>query len=114
MPSGTYPTGDLNAGQNVMTTILSTSTTQKITEGANGIALYTPTSGQPGFNNGTGAAPFSYEFISSVPEPTTMIAGALLLLPLGASTLRILRKNRRRNGRASRRFHFLVCHSGRS
>jgi hypothetical protein len=27
-----------------------------------------------------------------VPEPTTMIAGALLLLPFGASTLRILRK----------------------
>jgi hypothetical protein len=30
--------------------------------------------------------------ISTVPEPTTMIAGALLLLPFGASTLRILRK----------------------
>jgi hypothetical protein len=30
--------------------------------------------------------------LSVVPEPTTMIAGALLLLPLGASTLRILRK----------------------
>jgi hypothetical protein len=29
-----------------------------------------------------------------VPEPTTMIAGGLLLLPLGASTLRILRKSR--------------------
>jgi hypothetical protein len=29
-----------------------------------------------------------------VPEPTTMIAGALLLLPFGASTLRILRKRR--------------------
>ena len=29
-----------------------------------------------------------------VPEPTTMIAGALLLLPFGASTLRMLRKNR--------------------
>jgi hypothetical protein len=29
---------------------------------------------------------------SMVPEPTTMIAGALLLLPFGASTLRILRK----------------------
>jgi hypothetical protein len=28
----------------------------------------------------------------AVPEPTTMIAGALLLLPFGASTLRILRK----------------------
>jgi Protein of unknown function (DUF642) len=32
--------------------------------------------------------------VSAVPEPTTMIAGALLLLPFGASTLRILRKNR--------------------
>lgn len=29
-----------------------------------------------------------------VPEPTTMIAGALLLLPFGASTLRMFRKNR--------------------
>jgi len=33
-------------------------------------------------------------FDQTVPEPTTMIAGALLLLPFGASTLRILRKNR--------------------
>jgi hypothetical protein len=31
---------------------------------------------------------------SFVPEPTTMIAGVLLLLPFGASTLRILRRNR--------------------
>jgi len=31
--------------------------------------------------------------MSAVPEPTTMIAGALLLLPFGASTLRMLRKN---------------------
>jgi hypothetical protein len=30
-----------------------------------------------------------------VPEPTTIIAGALLLLPFGASTLRILRKQNR-------------------
>jgi hypothetical protein len=30
--------------------------------------------------------------IPGVPEPTTMIAGALLLLPFGVSTLRILRK----------------------
>jgi len=29
-----------------------------------------------------------------VPEPATIIAGALLLLPFGASTLRILRRNR--------------------
>ena len=32
--------------------------------------------------------------VTPVPEPTTMIAGALLLLPLGASTFRILRRNR--------------------
>jgi hypothetical protein len=32
--------------------------------------------------------------LAIVPEPTTMIAGALLLLPLGASTLRVLRRNR--------------------
>jgi hypothetical protein len=30
----------------------------------------------------------------TVPEPTTIIAGALLLLPFGVSTLRILRKKR--------------------
>jgi len=29
-----------------------------------------------------------------VPEPTTLVAGMLLLLPFGASTLRTLRKNR--------------------
>jgi len=31
---------------------------------------------------------------NAVPEPTTIISGALMLLPFGASTLRILRKNR--------------------
>jgi hypothetical protein len=32
--------------------------------------------------------------ITPVPEPTTIIAGALLLLPFGFSTLRIVRRNR--------------------
>ncbi len=32
--------------------------------------------------------------VSAVPEASTVFAGALLLLPLGASTLRVLRKNR--------------------
>ncbi len=32
--------------------------------------------------------------LTPVPEPSTMAAGALLLLPFGASTLRVLRKNR--------------------
>ena len=40
-------------------------------------------------NSGTDTQP-TY----AVPEPTTMIAGAMLLLPFGASTLRMLRKNR--------------------
>jgi hypothetical protein len=30
--------------------------------------------------------------LTPVPEPTTMVAGALLLLPFGASTLRMLRR----------------------
>jgi hypothetical protein len=30
----------------------------------------------------------------SVPEPTTLISGALLLVPFGVSTLRVLRRNR--------------------
>ena len=34
------------------------------------------------------------DMVTVVPEPTTMIAGALLLLPFGASTLRILRKKK--------------------
>jgi hypothetical protein len=40
-----------------------------------------------------------------MPEATTMIAGALLLLPLGASTLRMLRKLG---------FQILLHQSGRS
>jgi hypothetical protein len=32
--------------------------------------------------------------VALVPEPTTVLAGALLLLPFGASTIRFLRKNR--------------------
>jgi hypothetical protein len=36
----------------------------------------------------------SFTVFNAVPEPTTMIAGALLLLPFGASTIRFLRKNR--------------------
>jgi hypothetical protein len=35
------------------------------------------------------------QLVMVVPEPTTIIAGALLLLPFGASTLRMLRKSRK-------------------
>jgi hypothetical protein len=48
------------------------------------------------WDNGNSVIPASADFdsITVVPEPTTMIAGALLLLPFGASSLRILRKTR--------------------
>jgi hypothetical protein len=35
-----------------------------------------------------------FTVFNAVPEPTTMIAGALLLLPFGASTLRVLRNRK--------------------
>ncbi len=43
----------------------------------------------------TGAHPqHAQDQLAIVPEPTTVIAGALLLLPFGVSTLRFLRRNR--------------------
>ncbi len=32
--------------------------------------------------------------VTSVPEPSTIVAGALLLLPFGVSTMRILRRHK--------------------
>ncbi|MEI7941050.1 MAG: hypothetical protein WCK27_30620, partial [Verrucomicrobiota bacterium] len=47
----------------------------------------------PEIGGGTYSSPVNAEFLfTPVPEPTTMIAGALLLLPFGASTLRMLRR----------------------
>jgi len=37
---------------------------------------------------------YDFELAAPVPEPSTMIAGALMLLPFGASALRILRKEK--------------------
>jgi hypothetical protein len=64
--------------------------------------LWTATSTSAGiaaiYDNNTVAQgnDFAIDDISlvAVPEPATVIAGALLLLPFAASTLRILRKNR--------------------
>ena len=50
---------------------------------------YTDTWLKPNANNSQGLI---WNNTTPVPEPTTMIAGALLLLPFGASTLRILRR----------------------
>ena len=65
--------------------------------GASGSAVVPP--GTTGFYMGTmdgyGWANNTGSFdVTVVPEPTTCIAGALLLLPFGVSTLRGLRKNR--------------------
>jgi hypothetical protein len=59
--------------------------------------VYNLPQNQPTWGNPTGGR---VEFlgnmnVSAVPEPTTMIAGALVLLPFGASTLRVLRKQSR-------------------
>jgi len=62
--------------------------------GYTGFLLYPdPVSGQ---NSGPGedGEPPQELLIQSVPEATTIIAGALLLLPFGASTFRILNKRR--------------------
>ena len=45
------------------------------------------------FSYGADSGSATFDF-TPVPEPTTMIAGALLLLPFGASTIRLLRKTR--------------------
>jgi hypothetical protein len=46
------------------------------------------------FGNDFALDDISLTALTPVPEPTTMLAGALLLLPFGASTLRVLRKTR--------------------
>jgi len=46
-----------------------------------------------GSSTATGTLEGSF-YLTAIPEPTTLISGALLLLPFGASTLRILRRNR--------------------
>ena len=52
--------------------------------------------GQDAVQDGAGSGQSQEFFLlgTPVPEPTTMIAGALLLLPFGMSTLRMLRKSR--------------------
>ncbi len=51
--------------------------------GGNSFALYTPVSGQPGFNTSSSLGP-NYTFISDIPEPSacllTMLGGGLLLV----------------------------------
>jgi hypothetical protein len=99
-----YP-GNSALSSTALTAILKAANTVSLVEPTDGLIAYNPANyfvngeSAPGFNmsaqaGGTAATQFTYTFKSVVPEPTTMIAGALLLLPFGASTLRILRKTR--------------------
>jgi hypothetical protein len=61
--------------------------------GVERLVLYDPNNNDglvPGWNLTSGRQ----NQLAPVPEPTTLISGALMLLPFGASTLRILRRNR--------------------
>jgi hypothetical protein len=75
-----------------------------VTPGTSAMSLYSYTVLGNGGNNtlefvGTGTSDSLGAILDdvslvAVPEPTTLMAGALLLLPFGVSTIRILRKNR--------------------
>lgn len=77
----------------VVSQILTASTTVFIPENANGDAFYTPIgSSSPGFHliGNSAGTPFSYVFISDVPEPTTIaiMVTSLLLLALNKRGIR--------------------------
>lgn len=57
----------------------------------NSASLALPTSTDVGTAAGWFGANFQFTEVSAVPEPSTYIAGALLLLPFGAHTIRRLR-----------------------
>lgn len=78
-----FPKG-LNAGQT--SGILDIET--KLAPGFNPGQAFDETAGPWAPSSGANYVP------TPVPEPGTMVAGALLLLPFGASTLRIVRKHR--------------------
>jgi len=85
-------------GQNIMDNVF---THQQITMGngvqtVNGTAYVNINSTLP-FNRVVAtSSQYAFEFdnvaYSAIPEPTTLVAGCLLLLPFGASTLRLLRQ----------------------
>jgi hypothetical protein len=65
----------------------------------NGVVVGSPAQAWQWTDLPSGPPDSDWQYISSsalvpVPEPSTVIAGLSLLLPFGASTLRILRKNR--------------------
>jgi hypothetical protein len=88
----TYPSGSFDIGENDLLSVIPPQTTLYVTKDL----AFTILDGNTNINNGISEVSVSsvQQSFHQVPEPTTIIAGALLLLPFGASTLRILRKNR--------------------
>jgi hypothetical protein len=86
-----YPNGNpFDIGENDLLLVVPPQTTLYVTKDLS-FTILNGTSGNPTSQVSVSSVQQSYH---QVPEPTTIIAGALLLLPFGASTLRILRKNR--------------------
>jgi hypothetical protein len=84
-----YPNGNpFDVGENDLLLVVPPQTTLYVTKDLS----FTIFNGTPGNPISQVAATSVQQSFHQVPEPTTMIAGALLLLPFGASTLRILRK----------------------
>jgi len=84
-----YPNGNpFDVGENDLLSVIPPQTTLYVTKDLS----FTILNGTPGNPISQVAATSVQQSFHQVPEPTTMIAGALLLLPFGASTLRILRK----------------------
>jgi hypothetical protein len=92
-----YNLAKLNAGNGH----LSDAAVEADSGGAYGVVALNLFDGYPaegdGYNNGFTAPDGKIHYLNQdmlgiVPEPTTVLAGMLLLLPFGASTLRILRK----------------------
>jgi hypothetical protein len=85
-----YPGGLFDVGENDLLQIVPPQTTLHVIKDLSFTIL--PTPGSIGVVSVSSVQQSFHQV--AVPEPTTIIAGALLLLPFGASTLRILRKNR--------------------
>lgn len=88
---GSITGGVLSGGQNVIDAApptvaeLSSGNITLATGTYNFTLIYSEVNGAPGVLQAD---------LTSVPEPSTVVAGALLLLPFGVSTVRILRKNK--------------------
>lgn len=84
-----YPNGTFDIGEGDLLSINPSQVSLQVTKDI-ALAIFGGTSADPGFITISQVQ----QSFHQVPEASTLLAGALLLLPLGASSLRILRRNR--------------------